>query len=494
MAGRYLIGMEVIALSQKLLGRVAALMFVAAGLADLCTRPLSHPEGVNTPAIVAIDVTIIIGGAMLFFVPWQRWRRSALLIFVPIALVCVAFRNWALGPDNPTYAMYFVVTTAWVGVAFRSGTARACAPLIAGAYIVPLMLHHEPLGPGLGYAVVTVSVCVVVGEALAWLAARLRTTEKTDAARLQDMQRLVGASEDLARGLDSSNADDTVSRLAKLLLRARGASVILLPLARAEEPEESAEVAEARSEGRLAWGYGGRSLAVPLTGTAGVIGVIEVRGLRRDDGDYTADLARAFATQVALALERLWGTESLIDASLRDELTGLGNRRSASAALGRVAPDDALVMIDLDLFKRVNDEFGHAAGDDVLRRLGSFLREAVRDADTCARYGGEEFVLVLRQAGDRARDIIDRLREDWNATLPPTTFSAGIAVHRAGRAPGATLRLADAALYEAKRAGRDRVISDSNLPPGSVSYADPSFADGTDHQDTDGVAVAVRAD
>jgi len=462
--------MAAIALSQELLGRVAALMFVAAGLADLLSRPMSHPEGVNAGAMVAIDITIVVVGGMVFFVPWQRWRRSALFAYVPVALVSVAFRNWALGPDNPTYAMYFVVTMAWVGVTFRSGTASACAPLIGGAYVVPMLMHHESMNHAIGYLVVTLSVCVVVGEALSWLAGRLRVAEKVDAARLQDMQRLVGASEDLARGLDGSNADATVSRLAKILLRARGASVVLSPMAIAAEPDQSLEVAAARSDGRLAWGEGHHSLAVPLIGSAGVIGVIEVRGLRHDDADYTADLARAFATQVALAFERLWVTESLIDASLRDELTGLGNRRSASAALGRVAPDDALVMIDLDLFKRVNDEFGHAAGDDVLRRLGAFLREAVRDADACARYGGEEFVLVLRQAGDRAVDIIDRLREEWNATLPPTTFSAGIAVHRASRAPGATLRLADAALYEAKRAGRDRVVADSESTSGAVPH------------------------
>ncbi len=123
---------------------------------------------------------------------------------------------------------------------------------------------------------------------------------------------------------------------------------------------------------------------------------MEVRGLRAVNREYTADLATAFATQVALAFERLWVTESLIDASLQDELTGLGNRRGASAALSRVAPGDAIVMLDLDNFKRVNDEFGHAAGDDVLRRLGAFLREMVREGDACARYGGEEFVLVLR--------------------------------------------------------------------------------------------------
>ena len=476
--------MAVIALSQRLLGRVAALMFVAAGLADLSTRPLSHPGGVNTSAVIAIDISIIVGGALVFFVPWHRWPRSALLVFVPVALVSVAFRNWALGPDNPTYAMYFVVTTAWVGVTFRSGTASACAPLIAGAYIVPPVLRHEPLGEGLGYLVVTVSVCVVVGEALAWLAARLRTAERTDAARLQDMQRLVSASEDLARGLDSSDAEEIVSGLAKLLLRARDASVTLSPVPLDEEPDQSVEAVAARRGGRIVWGVGRSSLAVPLTGASGVIGVVEVRGLRGNDGDYTADLARAFATQAALALERLWATESLIDASLRDELTGLANRRSASVMLGRVAPGDALVMIDLDFFKSVNDEFGHAAGDDVLRRLGAFLRDAVRDVDACARYGGEEFVLVLRQAGDGAREIVDRLREDWNATLPPTTFSAGIALHRAGRAPGATLRLADRALYEAKRAGRDRVVANS----------EPSTAERAEGRDTESLTTVARPD
>ncbi len=445
-------------LSQRLLGRVAAFMFVAAGLADLATRGFPTPPGVDTSTMVTIDVTIILLGAALFAVPWHRWPRRALLVFVPVALGSVVWRNWALGPEQATYSMYFVVASAWIGVTFRPGTSLACAPIVATGYVTPLLVHHVPLGPAVGYLTVTVSVCVVMGEALAWLAARLRAAEQADVRRLQDMQRLVAASESLARGLDGRGATETVTGIGSALLRARESSIVFVSERTEQEPDESPLVERCLSEGGIVWGERNASMAVPLIGTSGVIGAMEVRGLRVSDREYAADLSKAFATQVALAFERLWTTESLIDASLSDELTGLGNRRRASAAISLVAPGDAVVMLDLDNFKRVNDEFGHAAGDDVLRRLGAFLREKVREGDSCARYGGEEFVLVLRHSGARAAEIVDRLRADWNATVPATSFSCGVAVHAHGQAPGTTLRLADEALYEAKRSGRDRVV------------------------------------
>jgi diguanylate cyclase (GGDEF)-like protein len=117
---------------------------------------------------------------------------------------------------------------------------------------------------------------------------------------------------------------------------------------------------------------------------------------------------------------------------------------------------DALVLVDLDHFKAVNDRYGHQAGDETLRLLARHLRDTARQVDCVARYGGEEFAVVLPEAGiEGAQAMLSRFRHAWTAEKPKTTFSAGIARHEAGRSPRETLRLADAALYAAKAAGRD---------------------------------------
>jgi diguanylate cyclase (GGDEF)-like protein len=120
-------------------------------------------------------------------------------------------------------------------------------------------------------------------------------------------------------------------------------------------------------------------------------------------------------------------------------------------------PGDALVLVDLDHFKNVNDRYGHQVGDETLRALARSLRKTARQVDCVARYGGEEFAVVLPDAGiDGARAMLRRFRRAWAAVDPITSFSAGIARHEAGRSPRETLRLADVALYAAKDAGRDR--------------------------------------
>jgi diguanylate cyclase (GGDEF)-like protein len=144
-------------------------------------------------------------------------------------------------------------------------------------------------------------------------------------------------------------------------------------------------------------------------------------------------------------------------ASLTDDLTGLGNRRQANALIDSLQPRDALVLLDLDHFKLVNDTFGHPEGDRVLMAIGVFLQAAVRDADSVTRFGGEEFLVVLRGAGDHAVAAAQRLVEAWRTYRSGVTLSAGVALHHAGRSPIDTLRAADVALYDAKGRGRDQV-------------------------------------
>ena len=148
----------------------------------------------------------------------------------------------------------------------------------------------------------------------------------------------------------------------------------------------------------------------------------------------------------------------LAAANLTDDLTGLGNRRRGNLLLDSLREGDAVAVLDLDHFKRVNDSFGHQAGDVVLQELGGYLREAVRGADGVARFGGEEFLVVLRTATASGAPTIRRLLAGWRATVPVTTLSAGLAIHRTGRSPGDTFAAADRSLYEAKQSGRDRLV------------------------------------
>jgi len=148
----------------------------------------------------------------------------------------------------------------------------------------------------------------------------------------------------------------------------------------------------------------------------------------------------------------------LAAANLTDDLTGLGNRRFANAVLDELDDGDGLAILDLDHFKRINDSSGHQAGDQVLRDLGHYLRDAVRGHDRVARFGGEEFIIVLRDQGTSARVTVERVLSGWQATRPMTTLSAGLAIHLTGRSPRETFGHADAALYDAKQAGRNRLV------------------------------------
>ena len=148
--------------------------------------------------------------------------------------------------------------------------------------------------------------------------------------------------------------------------------------------------------------------------------------------------------------------ERLAESASTDLLTGLPNRRMLDRALGRLSAEDTVIMLDLDHFKHVNDTFGHAAGDEVLRVFGSVLRGTVRGRDIVGRFGGEEFLVVLAPGGD-ADAFLQRLRAEWLTERPrPVTFSAGIAASAGD--PDETVSLADHALYQAKEAGRDQWI------------------------------------
>lgn len=175
-----------------------------------------------------------------------------------------------------------------------------------------------------------------------------------------------------------------------------------------------------------------------------------------------------FATSAVLSVlvaRQRTVTEGLRSEAFTDELTRLGNRRGLEARMLELAAGDSVVICDLDLFKSINDAFGHAAGDEVLRNFGAMVDEHLRRRDYAARYGGEEFVLIfVRTDPAQALAALASLRTEWLELDAGVTFSAGVAMVTATLTASAVLDAADAALYEAKAAGRDRFrVAASNL-------------------------------
>lgn len=153
--------------------------------------------------------------------------------------------------------------------------------------------------------------------------------------------------------------------------------------------------------------------------------------------------------------------------STTDPLTKLWNRRSMDEMLKNWTVEDkpyALIILDIDKFKRVNDTYGHNVGDEVLKFLAERMQEMTREQDHCCRLGGEEFVILLPKANEKAAyHVAERLRKKLETTVSPcgevVTVSLGIALFpENGAHPKQILESADQSLYEAKRTGRNKTI------------------------------------
>jgi diguanylate cyclase (GGDEF)-like protein len=158
-------------------------------------------------------------------------------------------------------------------------------------------------------------------------------------------------------------------------------------------------------------------------------------------------------------------TASLRDQAHHDPLTALLNRRGLDQIVSAALAGDTLVLLDLDHFKTVNDRYGHAVGDGVLVEFAGVLSASVRDGDLVVRYGGEEFLLYLPGTTPAQADLVlRRIHDQWHATEPLTTFSAGVATIGPDGDTGRALVEADASLYAAKSEGRDQWVQSSSAP------------------------------
>lgn len=228
---------------------------------------------------------------------------------------------------------------------------------------------------------------------------------------------------------------------------------------------------------------GTADLCLSLRAQQLTLGLLHLRVAVGEDDDTRQDVKAGVlrfavnaAEQIALTLANIQLRQTLHTQAIQDPLTGLYNRRFFNDALEReLRRSDrrdtsmALLMIDLDHFKRVNDERGHEAGDRLLQAVAEMLRSEVRAEDVIARYGGEEFVVLLPETDvDSARVLAERLRgafkrlevELGGRSLGPFTLSVGVAARSRRTTTGEQIvQAADTALYRAKRKGRNRVVT-----------------------------------
>lgn len=319
-----------------------------------------------------------------------------------------------------------------------------------------LSLHHE-VNPLCQAAMNTLRDCIGLGAGALWV-------ESRDGREL-DLSASFGFQEGFGALLRSLRSERAASSTAALAASRRQP----LFLTSVDDTHLTSEI-----EGRFAMDQPGGVFVAPLLMGTRLLGVLELVGRARDIRfRESRQLLTTVADHLALALNGALLYETAERMAAVDPLTGIANHRTLLGFLNkrvseclRGGGELGVIMLDVDHFRRYNEEEGHDAGDVVLRKVAEVLEDLTRGSDLAARYGGEEFTIVMpgskmeatRRAAERIREAIRRLSiPSAHGGRRPITASLGCAVWSEGVDAATLLKMADTALYRAKRGGRDRV-------------------------------------
>jgi len=456
-------------LSRVLCGRLAAVALVVCSVL-LLVSDLMVPGQRSVPVLLASCVGSIAVGAVAWVFPWGRFGRWAVLAVIPIAFVAVGV-TWVYASRNGfNYSVTFVVIFVLVGLALPRWTSVRLAPLLVVAYLVPLLLTSgRSAALGLASAIFVVPTCIVLGEAIAWGMHRFAIVEREVLRGAASIQLLF---DEAPIGISKLGVDGRLLEVNRAYAEIHGYTpeqMVGMAVVDLVHPDDVA--ANRANIERLRSGEADRFH-------------MERRSLRADGGIAWVSLNGSvvrdaqgepvfYIGQVEDITERRALREQLALHAVTDPLTGLPNRKQfmdhLALALERAESNGrhvALMFLDLDRFKMVNDGIGHDAGDRLLQRVGQRLQHALRPEDFVARFGGDEFTVLCEVAGEEdVPEVVARLRTAMATPVSEVDFeqfvtlSIGVALSTsATMLPSALLRSADIAMYRAKRAGPGRYV------------------------------------
>ncbi|HET9017254.1 MAG TPA: EAL domain-containing protein [Thermomicrobiaceae bacterium] len=456
-------------LSTAVVARLGSALFVLSGVVTVLSLVLPSSPGINRSAVAAVGAiaTVIGGGA--WCLPWGRWPRAAGLVFVPFAFVLIAAHNFYAAADPYRYGLFFIVAFTWLGLCYGRWSSLPAIPLFAVAYLLPLFLSGHADPESVSSVVYTAPVCILVAETVAWVAVQLNRAQASLSASGIRFQSLVQHASDLVTVVGPDGLTQYVSPSITSLTGFRPADVIGRSLFEFIHPDDVARARAVLAECvRAGRGHAAPTLEVRYRGAAGEWHVAEsvITNLLDDPS------VGALVINARDITERKRAEEQLAHQAFHDPLTDLPNRALLGERIDHglvrarhTGTRVALLFLDLDNFKVINDSLGHQVGDQLLVAVATRLRACLGPTDTALRFGGDEFAVLLEDVPG-IKPAIAMAERVIAALTPPfvvnehqffATACIGIALSTEGQdRPDDLLRNADVAMYRAKAGGAGR--------------------------------------
>jgi diguanylate cyclase (GGDEF)-like protein len=494
--------------------------FLGAMLLALLVYPLP-PMGNRPGAFVAAAILTALIVLAAAFAPWARLPRIAEIVPPLAFFVVIALLRESDGAGQSSYAVLALLPMFWLAL---YGTRRDLAVAIAGiaaVFLAPLLIIGAPEYPSGEWTRAVLWICVapIIGYTLHGLVRELRSravesnrraeelaVSQSETRRLLDhMSAVTDVARDISRTTDAQVARSVICSAAATITGGRfatlmepdgeGALVMTANHGLQGSPPIRITIGGEPSGAAIAF-LSGKPLFVDdarveatvspkMQKTTGAVSVHFEPILRNDETigvlvvgwDHVISAIerqaissiRMLAAETAMMIERADLLAKLEASARTDDLTGLLNRRAweeqlprEMARARRASEPLCVVMLDFDFFKAYNDERGHQAGDRLLKQATAAWASKLRASDILARYGGEEFTVALPSCAlADAKSIVERLRGSMPAGQ---TVSAGVACWNGRESAEELVGRADAALYEAKRTGRDRLVTAGSGP------------------------------